>query len=147
MSVLLMAAEDLPSSRQFWVVCGGFISAGRGKHAFLATQSHAQVSTPCDCIVHRQNRELAHVNGNNNITGADLGRGGVVWLRRFLGRGRNGMWLGRLALLSLRTWNQNSSFFFARENSGVQPLLLYVKDRCGMQSDVVSGLNNLGQRL
>ncbi len=59
-----------------------------------------------------QNRELAHVNGNNNITGVDLGRGGVVWLRRFLGRGRNGMWLGRLALFGLHTWNQNSSFFF-----------------------------------
>jgi len=59
----------------------------------------------------RQNRELAHVNVNNNITGVNLGRGGDVWLRRFLGRGRNGMWLGRLALYSLRTWNQNSSFF------------------------------------
>ena len=46
----LMTAEDLPSSPQFWVVCGGFISAGSGKHAFLATQSHAQVSTPCDCV-------------------------------------------------------------------------------------------------
>ena len=32
------------------------------------------------------------------------------------------MWLGRLALFGLRTWIQNSSFFFARENSGVQPL-------------------------
>jgi hypothetical protein len=32
------------------------------------------------------------------------------------------MWLGRLALFGLRTWNQNSSVFFARENSGVQPL-------------------------
>jgi len=31
----------------------------------------------------RQNRELAHVNGNNNITGVDLGRGDVVWLRQF----------------------------------------------------------------
>jgi hypothetical protein len=39
----------------------------------------------------RQNRELAYVNGNNNITGVDLGRGGVVWFRQFLGRGRNGM--------------------------------------------------------
>jgi hypothetical protein len=39
-----------------------------------------------------QNRELAHLNGNNNITGVDLGRGGVVWFRKFLGRGRNGMW-------------------------------------------------------
>jgi len=58
-----------------------------------------------------QNRKLAHVNGNNNITGVNLGRGGVVWLRRFLGRGRNGMWLSRLALFALRTWNQNSSFF------------------------------------
>jgi hypothetical protein len=28
--------------------------------------------------LHCQNRELAHVNGNNNITGVDLGRGGVV---------------------------------------------------------------------
>jgi len=45
-----MAAEDLPSPRQFWVVYGGFISAGSGKHAFLATQLHAQVSTPCDCV-------------------------------------------------------------------------------------------------
>jgi len=61
--------------------------------------------------LHRQNCELAHVNGTNNITGVDLGRGGVVWLWQFLGWGRNGMWLGRLALFGLRTWNQNSSFF------------------------------------
>ncbi len=27
-SVPLMAAEDLPSSQQFWVVCGGFIPPG-----------------------------------------------------------------------------------------------------------------------
>jgi hypothetical protein len=54
-SVPLMAAEDLPSSRQFWVVCGGFISAGSGKHVFLVTQSHAQVSTPCDCIAKTAN--------------------------------------------------------------------------------------------
>ena len=73
--------------------------------------------------LHCQNRGLAHVNGNNNITGVNLGRGGVVWLRRFLGRGKNGMWLGWLALFGLRTWNQNSSFFFAQENSGVQPLI------------------------
>ncbi len=46
----LMTAEDLPSLPQFWVVCGGFISAGSGKHAFLATQLHAQVSTLCDCV-------------------------------------------------------------------------------------------------
>jgi len=45
-----MAAEDLPLSRQFWVVCGGFISIESGKHAFLATQLYAQVSTPCDCV-------------------------------------------------------------------------------------------------
>jgi len=45
-----MAAEDLPLSWQFWVVCGGFISPGSGKHAFLVTQSQVQVSTPCDCI-------------------------------------------------------------------------------------------------
>jgi len=49
-SVLLMAAEDLPSLRQFWVVCGGFISPGSGKHAFLATQLYMQVSTPCNCV-------------------------------------------------------------------------------------------------
>jgi hypothetical protein len=48
--------------------------------------------------LHRQNRELAHVNGNNNITGVDLGRGGVVWIRQFLGRGRNGMWCDVAAL-------------------------------------------------
>ncbi len=46
----LMTTEDLPSSPQFWVVCGGFISAGSGKHAFLETQLHAQVSTPCNCV-------------------------------------------------------------------------------------------------
>jgi hypothetical protein len=40
----------------------------------------------------RQNRKLAHVNGNNNITGIDLGKGGVVWFWRFLGWGRNRMW-------------------------------------------------------
>jgi hypothetical protein len=45
-----MTVEDLPSLLQFWVVCAGFVSAGSGKHAFLATQSHAQVSTLCDCI-------------------------------------------------------------------------------------------------
>jgi len=31
-----------------------------------------------------------------------------------LGRGRNGMWLGWLALFGLRTWNQKSSSFFFR---------------------------------
>ena len=61
----------------------------------------------------RQNRELAHVNGNNNITGVDLGRGGVVWFRQFLGRGRNGMWPPYLFPRFLCTWNQNSSFFCA----------------------------------
>jgi hypothetical protein len=45
-----MTAEDLPSLPQFWVVCGGFISAGIGKNAFLVTQSHTQVSTLCDCV-------------------------------------------------------------------------------------------------
>ena len=58
-----------------------------------------------------QNRELVHVNGNNNIMGVDLGRGGVVWFRQFLGRGRNGMWLSHLVPRFLYTWNQNSSFF------------------------------------
>jgi hypothetical protein len=43
--------------------------------------------------LHCQNCKLAHVNGNNNITGVNLGRGGVVWFWQFLGRGRNGMWL------------------------------------------------------
>ncbi len=52
----LMTEEDLSSSPQFWVVCGGFISAGSVKHAFLATQSHAQVSTPCDCIAKTPSR-------------------------------------------------------------------------------------------
>ena len=47
-ALLLMTAEDLPSLPKFWVVCGGFISAGSGKQAFLATQSHTQVSTSCD---------------------------------------------------------------------------------------------------
>jgi len=65
--------------------------------------------------LHHQNHELAHVNGNNNITGVDLGRGDVVWLWRFLGRGRNGMWLGRLALFSLPTLNQIS---FSRLRAG-----------------------------
>jgi len=94
-----MAAEDLPSSRQFWVVCGGFISAGSGKHA-----------------LRRQNRERAHVNGNNNITGVDLGRGGVLWLRRFLGRGRNGMWIGQLALFgsAFLAYVEPKLFFFFR---------------------------------
>jgi len=75
----------------------------------------------------RQNRKLAHVNGNNNITGVDLGRGGVVWLRQFLGQGRNGMWLGRLALFGsaiLAYVEPKLFFFFTRENSGVQPLLV-----------------------
>jgi len=31
----------------------------------------------------RQNRKLAHLNGNNNITGVDLGRGGVVGFGNF----------------------------------------------------------------
>ncbi len=47
-------------------------------------------------------------------------------LRRFLGRGRNGMWLGRLALFGLHTWNQNFFFAYARENSPVQPLFVCV---------------------
>jgi len=109
-----MAAEDLPSLRQFWVVCGGFISAGSGKHAFLATQSHVQVSTPCGCIA------KTHVNGNNNIMGVDLGKGGVVWLWRFLRRGRNGMWLGWLALFGsafLAYVEPKLFFFVSRRNS------------------------------
>jgi len=72
----------------------------------------------------RQNRELAHVTGNNNIMGVDSVRGGVVWLRRFLGRGRNGMWLGRLVLFGsafLAYVEPKLFFFFVRENSGVQP--------------------------
>ena len=63
--------------------------------------------------LHCQNCKLAHVNGNNNITGVDLGRGGVVWFWQFLGRGRNEMWLPSLVLRFLCAWNQNSSFFCA----------------------------------
>ncbi len=59
--------------------------------------------------------------------GVDLERGGVVWLRRFLGRGRNGMWLGRLALFGsayLAYVEPKLFFFFAQENSGVQLLVI-----------------------
>ncbi len=61
-----------------------------------------------------QNHELVHVNGNNNITGDDLGRGGVVWFRRFLGRGRNGMWLSWLALFgsAFLVYVEPKLFFF-----------------------------------
>ena len=76
----------------------------------------------------RQNCELAHVNGNNNITGVDLGRGGVVWFRRFLGWGRNGMWRDVAALfgscVSCVRGTQTFFFAFAPENSPVQPLTM-----------------------
>jgi hypothetical protein len=72
----------------------------------------------------RQNRKLAHVNGNNNITGVNLGRGGVVWFRQFLGWGRNGMWRDVAALFgsAFLVYVEPKLFFaFARENSQCSP--------------------------
>ena len=62
----------------------------------------------------RQNCELAHVNGNNNITVVDLGREGVVWFRQFLGRGRNGMWHDVAALFgsTFLVYVEPKLFFF-----------------------------------
>jgi len=40
-----------------------------------------------------------------------------------LGRGRNGMWLGRLALFGLHTWNQDSLFFRAEKFLSAAPTI------------------------
>jgi hypothetical protein len=123
-SVPLMTAEDLPSSPPFlgglwWFYLRREWQARVFGNAVARASEHP-VQLGC------QNRELAHVNGNNNITGVDFGRGGVVWFQRFLGRGRNGMWLSRLALFGsafLVYVEPKLFFFFAWENSGVQPLI------------------------
>ena len=49
-TLLLMTAEELPSSWCFCAVCDIIFSAGSGKLTILASQSHAQVESPCDCV-------------------------------------------------------------------------------------------------
>jgi len=45
----------------------------------------------------------------------NIGRGGVVWLRRFLGQSRDGMWLGRLTLFgsTFLAYVEPKLFFFS----------------------------------
>jgi hypothetical protein len=49
-TLLLMTAEELPSSWCFCAVWDIIFSAGSGKLTILASQSHAQVESPCDCV-------------------------------------------------------------------------------------------------
>ena len=69
-----MTAEELPSSRCFCAVGDYFFSSGSCKLAILASQSHAQVISPCDCVSKTAN--LPQQWGDNNIEGVDLG----LWL-------------------------------------------------------------------
>ncbi len=80
----------------------------------------------------RQNHELAHVNGNNKITGVDLGRGGVVWFWRFLGRGRKGMW--RLIWFRVSCVRGTKTLFFHERK--ILECSPYLKTLCMSNMDV-----------
>jgi len=69
-TLLLMTAEELPSSRCFCAVGDIFFSAGSGELMILASQSHAQVISPCDCIA--KTASSPQQWGDNNITGVNL---------------------------------------------------------------------------
>jgi len=49
-TLLLMTAEELPSSWCFCAVYDIIFSAGSGKLTILALQWHAQVKSPCHCV-------------------------------------------------------------------------------------------------
>jgi hypothetical protein len=49
-TLLLMTAEELPSSWCFCADCDVIFSAGSGKLTILASQWHAQVKSPCHCV-------------------------------------------------------------------------------------------------
>jgi hypothetical protein len=49
-TLLLMTAEELPSSWCFCAVWDIIFSAGSGKLTILASQWHAQVKSPCHCV-------------------------------------------------------------------------------------------------
>jgi hypothetical protein len=66
-----MTAEELPLSRCFCAVGDIFFSIGSGKLAILASQSHAQVISPCDCEA--KTASSPQQWGDNNIAGVDLG--------------------------------------------------------------------------
>ncbi len=70
-TLLLMTAEELPSSRCFCAVGDIFFSAGSGKLTILASQSHAQVISPCDCVA--KTTSSPQQWGDNYIAGVDLG--------------------------------------------------------------------------
>jgi hypothetical protein len=70
-TLLLMTAEELPSSWCFCALWDIFFSAGSGKLTILASQWHAQVISPCHCVA--KTASLHQQWGNNYIPGVDLG--------------------------------------------------------------------------
>jgi hypothetical protein len=70
-TLLLMTAEELPSSRCFCAVCDIFFPAGSGKLTILALQSHARVISPCNCVA--KTASSPQQWGDNNIAGVNLG--------------------------------------------------------------------------
>jgi len=70
-TLLLMTAEELPSLWCFCAVCDIIFSAGSGKLTILASQSHAQVESPCDSVAKTVSSPQQW--GDNNIAGVDLG--------------------------------------------------------------------------
>ena len=69
-TLMLTTAEELPSSRCFCAVGDIFFSAGSRELAILASQSHAQVKSPCDCVA--KTLTLPQQWGNNNIAGVNF---------------------------------------------------------------------------
>jgi len=109
----LTTAEDLPSSREFWEVCGDFISARRGKLAFLATQSHAQLSTPCDCVA--KTASLPMLMAITISQGSIYEEGVLYGFGDLYSGGGNGCGAAgskNFVPKILPTWNQNSYFCF-----------------------------------
>ena len=66
----LTTAEELPSLRCFCAVGDIFFSVGSGELAILASQSHAQVISPCDCVA--KTASSPQQWGDNNIAGVDF---------------------------------------------------------------------------
>ncbi len=70
-TLMLMTAEELPLLQCFCAVSNIFLTVGSGKLAILASQSHAQVISPCDCVA--KTASSPQQWGDNNIAGVDVG--------------------------------------------------------------------------
>jgi hypothetical protein len=113
---------EIPSSTQVDCgVCGRFFSAGSCELAILATQSHAQVMPPCDCVANSvrlavEYREIVAMGVNFGLMALSeiSARGGAF------GFGP----LSKRASPDFCIRGTKRVFFFRGGNSPVQPLMM-----------------------